>query len=126
MLKKFLIEKIDHKKLTDTIGSICFHLLDDNGEQRIVRASTAINENNEPQSISSDSIRELPLIETLFDNRHKKGIEIEFDHFNAIYDRDSNQKINPIAYKAVMKMNNKKGLTARISSFFKNNRINGG
>jgi len=108
MIKKFLIEKIDHKQLTETNGSISFHLTDDNGEERIVQASTTI-ENNEPQSIFSESMRELPLIETLFQNRDKKEIEIEFDHFNALYDRNSNQKISPLAYKTAMNMNHKQG-----------------
>ena len=119
MLKKFMIEKVDHQQITDTTGSIVFHLADENGECRTVSGSTFLNENKEPQGVSTESIRELPLIESLFSNRDKKMIEVEFDYFNEVYDRETDQTINQAAYKAVIEMQNEKKFSRRITDFFK-------
>lgn len=119
MLKKFMIEKIDHEQLTETTGTIVFHLVDENGDCRMVHGSTFLDKNQELQGISSDSIRELPLIESLFSNRHKKIIEVEFDHFNEVYNRETDQTINQIAYEAVMEMKNEKKISRRVTDFFK-------
>ena len=119
MLKKFMIEKIDQKQISDTTGTIVFHLVDENGECRSVHGTTFLNEDKEPQGITAQSVRELPLIETIFSNRHKKIIEIEFDHFNEVYHRETDQTINQIAYEAVVKMQGEKKLSQRVSNFFK-------
>ncbi|MEH6457129.1 MAG: hypothetical protein V7749_12435 [Cocleimonas sp.] len=119
MLKKFMIESIDHTQVSDTTGTIIFHLVDENGDYRNVRGSTFLNEDNEPQGITAESIRELPLIENLFSNRHKKIIEVEFDHFNKAYDRDTDQTINKVAYDTVMKIQGEKKFSRRVSDFFK-------
>jgi len=119
MLKKFMIEKIDQEQVTETTGTIDFHLVDENGECRTVHGSTYLDENKKPQGISSESIRELPLIESLFSNRHKKFIEVEFGHFNEVYNRETDQTINQVAYEAVMKMKDEKKFSRRITDFFK-------
>ena len=119
MLKKFMIEKIEEEQLTETTGTITFYLIDENGDCRKVRASTFLGEDKRAQGISSDSIRELPLIENLFSNRDKKIIEVEFDHFNEVYDRETDQTINQQAYQEVMKMKEEGKLSHRLTNLFK-------
>lgn len=118
MLKKYMIEKIDQEPLTETTGTIVFHLVDENGDCRSVRAATYLDENKQPQGVSSSSIRELPLIENLFSNRHKKIVEIEFDHFNKVYDRETDSTINQKAYEAILEMQEKQSLSKRITNLF--------
>lgn len=119
MLKKFMIEKIDHEIISKTAGRIVFHLVDENGNCRTVGGETYINENEEPQGVTSESIRELPLIESLFSNRNDKIVEIEFDHFNKVFDRDNDRTINQAAHQAVIEMKKQEKLSNRITSFFK-------
>ena len=119
MLKKFMIEKIDHEQVTDTAGKMVFHLADEAGQCRTVSASTFLNEDKEPQGVSTDNIRELPLIEGLFSNRHKKMIEVEFDHFNKAYNRETDQTINQMAYEAVLQMEQEKKLSYQLLNLFK-------
>jgi len=119
MLKKFMIEKIDQEQLTETTGTIVFHLVDENGDCRSVRGSTYLDENKKAQGISSDSIRELPLIESLFSNRDKKFIEVEFDHFNQVYDRETDTTINQKAYEAVVQMQKENTFAQRLTSIFR-------
>ena len=85
----------------------------------ILKGTTFLSGNKKAQGISSESIRELPLIETLFSNQDKQFVEIEFDNFNKVYDRETDQTINQAAYKEVMKMKNEKKLSSRLSSLFK-------
>ena len=119
MLKKFMIEKIDEEQLTETTGIVTFHLVDENGDCRKVKGSTHLDKNKKARGITTDSIRELPLIESLFSNRDKKFIEVEFDHFNKVYDRETDSTINQLAYQEVLKMENEKKLSSRISKIFK-------
>ena len=119
MLKKFMLEKVDEEQLTETTGTITFHLVDENGDHRTVKGTTFLDGNQKAQGISTDSIRELPLIESLFSNRHKKIVEVEFDHFNKVYDRETDQTINQLAYKAVLEMQNEDKLSNRLSKLFK-------
>ena len=119
MLKKFMIEKVDEEQFTETTGRITFHLVDENGNCRKVKGSTHLDENQKARGITTESVRELPLIETLFSNRKKKFIEVEFDPFNKVYDRETDQTVNQIAYQEVVKMQKEKKLSNRISSFFK-------
>ncbi len=118
MLKKFMIEKIDQEQLTDTTGIIVFHLVDENGDHRTVSGNTFLDENKQAQGISTESIRELPLIESLFSNRDKKIVEVEFDHFNKVYDRETDTTINKKAYDAVLKMQNENKFSQKLSRFF--------
>lgn len=119
MLKKFMIERIDQKQISDTMGKIVFHLVDENGDYRTVRGSTFLNENNEPQGVTTESTRELPLVESLFNNRHKKIIEVEFDHFNETYDQNIDQTINKGTYDTVMKIQGKNNFSRRVNDLFK-------
>ncbi len=119
MLKTYMIEKIVEEQVSETAGTIVFHLVDENGDCRTASGSTYLDENKKARGVTTESIRELPLIESLFSNRDKKTIEVEFDHFNKVYDRETDQTINQIAYQAVMKMQEEKKLSHRITSFFK-------
>ncbi len=113
-----MIEKIEEEICSDSTGKMTFHLVDENGDCRVVSGMTFLNEKGEPQGISSGSKRELPLIENLFSDRHKKVVEIEFDHFNKVYDRELNKTVNEIAYEKVMQMEKEKKLSYRIAKFF--------
>lgn len=119
MLKQFMIEKIDQEQLTETTGTITFHLVDENGDCRTIKGSTFLDENKQVQGVSTESIRELPLMESIFSNQHKKIIEVEFDHFNKVYDRDTDSTINQKAYEAVIKMQSENKISKRISRFFR-------
>ena len=114
-----MIEKIEEEQLTDSTGTITFHLVDENGDCRKVHGSTFLNENKVAQGVSCESIRELPLIESLFSSRDKKIVEVEFDHFNKVYDREEDKTVNQKAYEEVLKMQQEKKLSYRIANFFK-------
>lgn len=119
MLKKFMVERIDQEELTETKGSIVFHLVDENGECRRVEGFTYLDKNKEAQGVSTNSVRELPLIENLFSNRDQKFVEVEFDHFNEVYDRETDSTINQKAYKAVTEMQKENKLSSKISGIFR-------
>lgn len=119
MLKTYMIEKIVEEQVSETTGTIVFYLVDENGDCRTASGFTFLDKNKQAQGVSTESIRELPLIESLFSNRDKKTVEVEFDHFNKVYDRETDQTINQVAYQAVVKMEEEKKLSHRISNFFK-------
>ncbi|GAA0417477.1 hypothetical protein GCM10009133_27450 [Cocleimonas flava] len=119
MLKTFMIEKIEEEVCSDSTGKMTFHLVDENGDCRRVCGMTFLDENGQAQGISSESKRELPLIESLFSDRHKKIVDIEFDHFNKVYNRELDKTVNEIAYEKVLQMEKEKKLSYRIKRFFK-------
>ena len=119
MLKTYMIEKVEEEKHANNVGTMTFYLVDENGDCRTVSGTTFLDENQQAQGISSDSIRELPLIENLFSARDKKIIDIEFDHFNKVYDRESDKTINQVAYEKVLQMQKEQTLSYRIANFFK-------
>ena len=123
MLKTYMIEKVVEEQLSDTEGTMTFHLVDENGDCRTVSGITYINKNKVAQGISSESIRELPLIESLFSARHKKTIDIEFDHFNKVYNRELDKTVNQIAYEKVKQMQKERRLSYRIANLFKKSPI---
>jgi hypothetical protein len=119
MLKKFMLERVVEEQLSDTTGTITFHLVDENGDCRRVEGITFLGENKKAQGVSTKSIRELPLIESLFSNRDKKIVEVEFDHFNKVYDRETDQTINQVAYNTVKEMQDENKFSHRLTKFFK-------
>jgi len=119
MLKTFMIEKIEEEVCSDSTGKMIFHLVDENGDCRTVCGMTFLDKNGEAQGISSVSKRELPLIENLFSERHKKIVDIEFEHFNKVYDREQDKTINQIAYEKVLQMEKEKKLSYRLANLFK-------
>ena len=114
-----MIEKVVEEVLCDSTGKMTFHLIDENGDCRVVSGMTFLDENQQPQGISSESKRELPLIESLFSNRDKKIIDIEFSHFNRVYDRDQDKTINQIAYEKVLEIQKEKKLSYRLVNLFR-------
>ena len=119
MLKTYMIEKVVEEQLSDTEGKMTFHLVDENGDCRTVSGTTYIDKNKVAQGISSESIRELPLIESLFSARYKNTIDIEFDHFNKVYNRELDKTVNQIAYEKVKQMQKESKLSYRIANLFK-------
>lgn len=119
MLKKFMIEKIDQEKTSDGTGTITFHIVDENGECRIIEGSTYFDEEQGIEGILSDSSRELPLLQTLFKHRDEKMIEIEFGNYNHIYDRDDNDS-EYVMYSDELRVEDEpSGLFQRMTSLFK-------
>ncbi len=119
MLKTFTLNRKEEEQLTATQGAMVFYITDENGDSRVVSGSTFINENKVAQGISSENKRELPLIEGLFRLELGESIDIEFDHYNQSYDRDTNKTVNQVAYDAVMEMEKGKKLFHRIGKFLK-------
>ena len=119
MLKTFMIEKIEEEVCSDYTGKMIFHLVDENGDCRTVSGMTFLDKDGQPQGISSESKRELPLIENLFSERHKKVVDIEFDYFNKVYDREQDKTVNEIAYEKVLQMEKEKKLSYKLANLFK-------
>ena len=118
-----MIEKIEEEVCSDSTGKMTFHLVDESGDCRTVTGMTFLDKNGQAQGITSESKRELPLIENLFSDRHKKVVDIEFDHFNKVYDRELDKTVNQIAYEKVLQMEKEKKLSYRIVNFFKKTTI---
>ncbi|MEE9328121.1 MAG: hypothetical protein V3U71_12615 [Cocleimonas sp.] len=118
MLKTYMIEKVVEEQLSDNEGLMTFYLVDENGDCRTVSGKTYLDENLEPQGITTESKRELPLIDTIFASRHKKAIDIEFDSFNKNYYREVDKTINQLAFEKVQQIEKEKKLSYRISHFF--------
>ena len=114
-----MIEKIVEEVCSDSTGKMTFHLVDENGDCRTVTGITFLDKNGQAQGILSWSKRELPLIESLFSDRHKKIVDVEFDHFNKVYNRELDKTVNEIAYEEVLQMEKEKKLSYRIAKFFK-------
>ncbi len=110
-----MIEKISEEVISDTNGTMTFHLIDENGDCRTVRGETFLGKDQKPTGISPENKRELPLIENLFSNRDKKVIDIDFEKYNEIYDRDLNKTVNQLAYEKVQEMEKEKTLSYRLS-----------
>lgn len=118
MLKTFMIEKVAEEQLSATEGTMTFHLVDENGDCRTVTGITFLDKNQQPQGISSESRRELPLIESLFSRRDKKIIDIDFDIYNKVYNRELDKTVNQLAYEKVQQIQKEQKLTYRIAKFF--------
>ena len=114
-----MIEKIEEEVCSDSTGKMIFHLVDENGDCRTVSGTTFLDKDGQAQGISSESKRELPLIENLFSERHKKVVDIEFDYFNKVYDREQDKTVNEIAYEQVLQMEKEKKLSYRLANLFK-------
>ena len=119
MLKKFTLDKREDHKTSDTAGTVEFTITDELGTTRKISGTTFLDENMRPQGITSENKRELPLIEGLFRLELDESIEIEFEHYNKSFDRDSNKTVNQIAYEKVLQMQKEDKLLYKILSFFK-------
>ena len=119
MLKKYTLIKREEECLTETEGRISFHISDENGISRIVTGVTFLNEYKIAQGISTDNKRELPLIECLFRMELDETIDVEFDAYNKMYDRDVDKTVNQKAYDTVLEMEMEKKLLYRIAKRIK-------
>lgn len=118
MLKTYMIEKISEEVISDNVGRMTFYLIDENGDCRTVNGETFLDKDQNPTGISSESKRELPLVESLFSNRDKKVVDIDFEKYNMVYDRDLDKTINEIAFEKVKEMEKEKTLSYRLAKFF--------
>jgi len=117
MLKQFTLKKREEKQLTDTQGTISFHIVDENGISRVVTGATYLNEKKIAQGISTTNKRELPLIESLFRMELDEVIDVEFDAYNKVYLRDLDKTVNQVAYDTVLEMEKEKKLLYRLGKF---------
>lgn len=119
MLKTFTLDNRKEQQLTATKGSIAFHITDESGDSRVITGSTFLDENKVAQGVSSENKRELPLIEGLFRLELGESTEIEFDHYNEVFDRDTNKTVNQVAYDTVKEIEKEKSFFYRIARFLK-------
>lgn len=122
MLKTFTLnERVDHQ-ISDTEGTVTFAITDELGVSRVISGKTFLNEKQIPQGISAENKRELPLIEALFRLEINEPVEIEFEHYNKLYNRELDKTINQIAYEKALEMEKEKKLFNRMINFFKRSR----
>lgn len=121
MLKKFTLNKREEEHLTDSKGTMSFHITDENGVDRVVTGTTFLNKDKIAQGISTEHKRELPLIESLFRMKIGETIELEFEAFNKVYYRELDKTINQLAYETVLEMEKEKKIFYRIAKIIKSN-----
>ncbi len=117
MLKTYTLLKKDHVVNSNKHGTMTFIIRDENGDERPVSGETFLGEDKLPKGISSSNKRELPLIEDLLHLDVDETIEIEFDAYNNVYNRELDKTINQIAYDKVIKMQQERKLFYRLKSF---------
>ncbi len=118
MLKTYTLLKKDHVIDSDKHGTMTFLIRDENGDERPVSGETFLGEDKLPKGISSINKRELPLIEDLFNLEVDETVEIEFDAYNNVYNRELDKTINQIAYDKVLNMQQERKLFYRLKKFF--------
>ncbi len=119
MLKTFTLIKREDNLLSDKAGTVNFTIMDENSDTRVISGATFLDENKHPQGVTSENKRELPLIEGLFRLELNESIEIEFEHYNKLFDRDSDKTANQVAYDKILEMQKEGKLWYRIINFFK-------
>jgi len=117
MLKTYTLLKKDHVVNSDKHGTMTFLIRDEKGDERPVSGKTYLGDDKLPKGISSTNKRELPLIEDLFHLDTGETIEIEFDAYNNVYNRELDKTINQIAYDKVIKMQQERKLFYRLKAF---------
>lgn len=117
MLKTFILNKRIEKQLSDTSGVITFYITDEAGNSREIIGDTFLDKNMQPQGISSNNKRELPLIEGLFRLDLNESIDIEFKHYNNQYNRELDKTVNQVAYDTVMKFKTDESLITKLSKY---------
>lgn len=119
MLKQFTLDKREEEHLSETQGTMSFHITDENGISRVVTGTTFLNEDKIAQGISTENKRELPLIESLFRLDIDEVIEVEFEAYNKSYYRELDKTINQLAYDTVLEMEKEKSFFYRIAKIIK-------
>lgn len=118
MLKQFTLDKREEELISDTQGTMSFHITDENRISRVVTGSTFLK-GKVAQGISTKNKRELPLIESLFRLEVGETIEVEFDFYNKVYSRELDKTVNQVAYDTVIEMEKEKNFFYRIAKFIK-------
>lgn len=107
MFKTYTLIKIEEQQLTDTEGKMTFFIADENDELRKVCGETRLNADKKAVSISTTKKREHPLIQCLFNSEINETVNVEFDHYNALFKREDNQVIVQTIEKLAKEMQSK-------------------
>ncbi len=118
MLKTFTLDKRSDQILSDTAGTVTFHVTDENNVSRKIFADTHLDKNQMPQGITATNKRELPLVEGLFRLKIGETTEFDFTLFNKTFNRKLDKTKNQIAHDVVTDMQNEKE-PSRMKAFLK-------
>ena len=118
MLKTFTLLEKDHVQNSEHHGTMSFLFKDELGNERKVVGETYLGDDHKPRGISSSNKRELPLIEDMLHLDVGETVEIEFDAYNNVYNRELDKTINQVAYDKVLEMQTERRLFYRLKKFF--------
>jgi len=90
MYKTYTIKAYKFKELSKGSGSISYYLVDDNGEERVVKAKAKRGLFKKIKSVQAIYHRETPLVEALANAAVKDTIDIDFSTFNNEFPRVEN------------------------------------
>ena len=119
MLKMFTLNNRIDQHLSETTGSVVFHVTDEYGNSRKIFADTYLDENQVPQGVTANNKRELPLAEGLFRMEIGETTTIDFTLYNKTFSRKKNKTLNQIAHDEVLKMQAEDSLLAKAGRLFK-------
>ena len=122
MLKMFTLDNRVDQQLSDTAGTVIFHVTDENGESRKIFADTYLDENQVPQGVTASNKRELPLVEGLFRLEIGESTTLDFTLYNKTFSRKQDKTANQIAYDEVLKMQEENYLLTKAGKIFKFNK----
>ncbi|MCF6189141.1 MAG: hypothetical protein L3J51_01530 [Cocleimonas sp.] len=122
MLKMYTLDNRVDQQLSDTAGTVIFHVTDEQGNSRKVFADTYLDENQVPQGVTASSKRELPLVEGLFRMEIGETTTLDFTLYNKTFSRKKDKTVNQIAHDEVMKMQEESSLLAKAGKIFKFNK----
>ncbi len=122
MLKMFTLDNRIDQQLSDTAGTVVFHVTDETGNSRKIFADTYLDENQVPQGVTASNKRELPLVEGLFRMEIGETTTIDFTLYNKTFSRKENKTVNQIAYDKILKTEKKSSLLAKAGKLFKKNK----
>ena len=122
MLKMYTLNNRVDQQLSDTAGTVIFHVTDENGESRKIFADTYLDENQVPQVVTASNKRELPLVEGLFRLEIGESTTLDFTLYNKTFSRKQDKTANQIAYDEVLKMQEENYLLTKAGKIFKFNK----
>jgi len=93
MLKTFTLTSKTQEKMSETDGTMVFHLEDENGFKRQVKGNTTLDITGNAISISATHPREHPLIQCLFLTDINEEINIDFTQYNDVFERKEEVKV---------------------------------
>jgi len=122
MLKMYTLDNRVDQQLSDTAGTVVFHVTDETGNSRKIFADTYLDENQVPQGVTASNKRELPLVEGLFHMEIGETTTIDFTLYNKTFSRKKNKTMNQIAHDEVLKMQEESSLLTKVGKLFKFNK----